>query len=64
MIISLKKLENLYLCLSTLNEISDLSQLDLDHLTNESSNTIGSLIMHIASIEFVHQIIASENRDL
>ncbi|MEX3622781.1 DinB family protein [Viridibacillus arvi] len=48
----------------TLNEISELKQIDLDYLPNNSSNSIGSLLLHIASIEFVHQIISFENRDL
>ncbi|WP_313891833.1 hypothetical protein [Psychrobacillus sp.] len=47
-----------------MNEISGLKQLDLDYLSNDSSNSIGSLLLHIASIEFVHQIISFENRDL
>jgi uncharacterized damage-inducible protein DinB len=49
---------------TTLSEISNLSQLDLDYLEHDSSNTIGSLLLHIASIEFIHQIISFENRDL
>ncbi len=48
----------------TLNEVSNLNQKDLDYLANESSNSIGSLLLHIASIEFVHQVISFENRDL
>ena len=48
----------------TLSEISNLSQSELDYLQNESSNSIGSLLLHIASIEFVHQVISFENRDL
>ncbi|MGN7403628.1 DinB family protein [Cytobacillus praedii] len=48
----------------TLSEISNLSQSDLDYLPNDSSNSIGSLLSHIASIEFVHQVISFEKRDL
>ncbi|WP_411954280.1 DinB family protein [Alkalibacillus sp. S2W] len=48
----------------TLQEIKDLSEKDLDYLVEESSNTIGSLLLHIASIEFVHQVISFENRDI
>ncbi|EEM16622.1 hypothetical protein bpmyx0001_24240 [Bacillus pseudomycoides DSM 12442] len=48
----------------TLSEISNLSQSDLDFLSNGSSNTIGSLLSHIAAIEFVHQVISFEKRDL
>lgn len=48
----------------TLSEISDLSQTELDTLPDDRSNTIAALLLHIASIEFVHQIISNENRDL
>ncbi|MET3695833.1 uncharacterized protein DUF664 [Bacillus oleivorans] len=48
----------------TLQDISNLSQSDLDYLPEGSSNTIGALLLHIASIEFVHQIITFENRDI
>ena len=48
----------------TLSDVSDLSQSDLDYLPDGSSNSIGSLLLHIASIEFVHQIVSNENRDL
>ncbi|WP_404452159.1 DUF664 domain-containing protein [Virgibacillus necropolis] len=48
----------------TLFEISNLNQSNLDYLQNDSSNSIGSLLSHIASIEFVHQVISFENRDL
>ncbi|GIN87184.1 hypothetical protein J6TS2_35700 [Heyndrickxia sporothermodurans] len=48
----------------TINEVSNLSQGDLDYLPNDRSNSIGSLLLHMASIEFVHQIISFEKRDL
>ena len=48
----------------TLQEITDLKEEDLDALPHQSSNTIGALLMHIVSIEFVHQIISFEKRDL
>jgi uncharacterized damage-inducible protein DinB len=48
----------------TLSEISNLNQSDLDYLPNGSSNSIGALLSHIASIEFVHQVISFEKRDL
>jgi uncharacterized damage-inducible protein DinB len=48
----------------TLEEIQDLSEEELDYLVDEGSNSIGSLLLHIASIEFVHQIISFENRDI
>ncbi|RIW37386.1 DUF664 domain-containing protein [Bacillus salacetis] len=48
----------------TLEEIKGLSQKELDFLTDESANSIGTLLLHIASIEFVHQVISFEGRDL
>lgn len=48
----------------TLSEVSDLTELELDYLADHGSNTIGSLLLHITSIEFVHQIISFENRDI
>ncbi|MDV2685656.1 DinB family protein [Alkalihalophilus lindianensis] len=48
----------------TLSEISTLNPRELDYLADGSSNSIGSLLSHIASIEYVHQIISFENRDL
>ncbi len=48
----------------TLEEIKSLSQKDLDYLVEEGSNSIGSLLLHIASIEFVHQVISFEERDI
>jgi hypothetical protein len=48
----------------TLEEIKDLSEGWLDYLTDAGSNSIGSLLLHIASIEYVHQVISFENRDI
>ncbi|MFD1020828.1 DinB family protein [Thalassobacillus hwangdonensis] len=48
----------------TLNEIAELKQAELDHVPNGSGNTIGALLMHIAAIEYVHQVISFERRDL
>ncbi|WP_163100047.1 DinB family protein [Peribacillus alkalitolerans] len=47
-----------------LDDIKNLSQEDLDFLPEGLGNTIGALLMHIASIEFVHQLITFENRDI
>lgn len=47
-----------------LDDIKDLSQADLDFIAFEGANSIGSLLMHIASIDFVHQVITFEKRDL
>ncbi|MGD6802049.1 DinB family protein [Rossellomorea aquimaris] len=48
----------------TLEEIKDLKQEDLDYRVDELSNSIGGLLVHIASIEFVHGIISFQGRDL
>ncbi|CAG9622948.1 DinB family protein [Sutcliffiella rhizosphaerae] len=48
----------------TLEEVKNLREEDLDYLVDRSSNTIGSLLFHIASIELVHQVISFEQRDL
>ncbi|MFP8782714.1 DinB family protein [Planococcus plakortidis] len=48
----------------TLEDLEGLSVEDLDFLADEKSNSIGALLMHMAAIEFVHQVIAFENRDL
>ncbi|WP_017186586.1 DinB family protein [Alkalibacillus haloalkaliphilus] len=48
----------------TLSEISNFKKSDLDYLPNDSSNSIGSLLSHIASIEFVHQVVSFEKRGL
>ena len=48
----------------TLEEIKDLSQEELDFRVDEGANSIGALLLHIASIEFVHQVISFEERDL
>ncbi|MFE8700120.1 DinB family protein [Cytobacillus sp. FJAT-54145] len=47
-----------------LEDIEDLTPEDLDFLPDESSNSIGALLLHIAAIEFVHQVFSFENRDL
>ncbi|QOR67841.1 DinB family protein [Cytobacillus suaedae] len=47
----------------TLEDIKDLSQVELDQLVDEESNSVGALLLHIASIEAVHQVVAFENRD-
>lgn len=48
----------------TISEISMLTQAELDYLPDKGSNTIASLLLHMASIEFVHQIGSFENREL
>ncbi|MBU9674736.1 DinB family protein [Planococcus sp. CP5-4] len=48
----------------TLVDLEGLSTEELDYLADGHSNSIGALLMHMAAIEFVHQVIAFENRDL
>lgn len=48
----------------TIDEISNLTQKELDYLPDASSNSIGALLNHTAAIEFVHQVISFEKRDL
>lgn len=48
----------------TLADVEGLSTEELAHLADGHSNSIGALLMHMAAIEFVHQVIAFENRDL
>ncbi|MBB6451413.1 putative damage-inducible protein DinB [Geomicrobium halophilum] len=45
-------------------ELQDLTQENLDYLIGESSNSIGMLLSHIASIEYVHQVMSFEDRML
>ncbi|MDZ5712754.1 DinB family protein [Jeotgalibacillus haloalkalitolerans] len=47
-----------------LSDIKGLSQSDLDFIAYEGANSIGALLKHIASVEFVHQLITHEDRDL
>ncbi|WP_112181018.1 DinB family protein [Paraliobacillus zengyii] len=48
----------------TIDEVTNLTQKELDYLVDSSSNSIGALLHHIAAIEFVHQVISFEERDL
>lgn len=48
----------------TLNEISGLTQNELDYLPDDCSNSIAALLVHVSSIEFAHQVISNERRDL
>ncbi|MDX8045594.1 DinB family protein [Gracilibacillus sp. S3-1-1] len=48
----------------TLNEIDSLTKQALDFLSDSQANSIGALLSHIAAIEYVHQVISFEKRDL
>jgi uncharacterized damage-inducible protein DinB len=53
-----------YVRVTTLQAVKDLSQAQLDHGQDSSSNSIGALLLHIAAVEFAYQCISFENRDL
>ncbi|MBX0356134.1 DinB family protein [Halobacillus sp. Nhm2S1] len=47
----------------TIQEVADLTQDELDECET-GGNSIGMLLSHMAAIEFVHQIISFDERDL
>lgn len=47
----------------TIQEVAELTDAELD-VYESGGNSIGMLLSHIAAIEYVHQIISFENRDL
>lgn len=47
----------------TKDEIKQFKSKELDYLVQKNDNSIGALLLHIASIEKVHQLISFENRD-
>lgn len=49
--------------LQTLKDIEGLQPDQLDEAGQESGNSIGALLAHIAAIEKVHQLISFEGRD-
>jgi uncharacterized damage-inducible protein DinB len=49
---------------TTLEEVSDLSMGQLDHLHDKESNSIGALLKHIAAVEVVYQTMTFEDRGL
>ncbi|MCA0971999.1 DinB family protein [Halobacillus litoralis] len=48
----------------TLEEVRDLSIDELDEVPEDEGNSIGALLLHMAAIEFVHQLISFEKRDV
>ncbi len=48
----------------TMEELSGISREELDYVDGPGGNTIGSLLMHIAAIERIHQILSFDERDL
>jgi uncharacterized damage-inducible protein DinB len=49
---------------TTLSDVAGLSVKQLDYLHDEDSNSIGALLLHIASVERWYQANTFENRDL
>jgi uncharacterized damage-inducible protein DinB len=49
---------------TTLAAVRALGQPDLDHLHDEASNSLGSLLAHIAAVERYYQVLTFEERDL
>jgi len=49
---------------TTYESVKDLSTLQLDHLDDDDSNSIGALLFHIASIEYFYRTWTFEDRDL
>ncbi|WP_226579551.1 DinB family protein [Halobacillus litoralis] len=47
----------------TIAEVADLTKKELD-TCDAGGNSIGALLSHIAAIEYVHQVISFEERDL
>ncbi|SFK02530.1 DinB family protein [Halobacillus dabanensis] len=47
----------------TITEVAELTQEELDECES-GGNSIGMLLSHIAAIEYVHQVISFEHRDL
>ena len=49
---------------TTLQEASDLTMQQLDHLHDKDSNSIGALLSHIAAVEVAYQAATFENRGM
>lgn len=53
-----------YARITTFDAVNDLSISDLDFLIDDKANTIGMLLLHIASVEYVYHKSTIENRSL
>lgn len=53
-----------YARLVTLHSVKNLSMKELDFLIDEKSNSIGALLLHIASVDYYYQKLSFEDRDL
>lgn len=48
----------------TLHSVNGLTVKELDHIFDDKSNSIGALLLHIASVEYFYQKFTFEERDL
>lgn len=48
----------------TIDSVKDLTPSQLDYLLDEKANSIGALLMHIASTDFFYRILSFEKREL
>ncbi|GAF11472.1 hypothetical protein JCM19046_1401 [Bacillus sp. JCM 19046] len=48
----------------TLKDVENLTIEELDYVPEHGSNSIGALLLHMATVERVHQIITTEHRDI
>ncbi|TDL32691.1 DUF664 domain-containing protein [Jeotgalibacillus sp. S-D1] len=51
-----------YVRLTTLEEVADLTAVELDYRVEGSGNSIGCLLYHMACVEEVYQIMTFDNR--
>ncbi len=48
----------------TLKDVENLTIEELDYVPEHGFNSIGALLLHMATVERVHQIITTEHRDI
>lgn len=53
-----------YARLVTLHSVKDLTVRELDYQLDDKSNSIGALLLHIASTDFYYEKLTFENREL
>ncbi len=52
-----------YARITTLDTVEGMSVSDLDFLIDEKANSIGMLLFHIASVDFIESVYSIENRE-
>jgi uncharacterized damage-inducible protein DinB len=53
-----------YVRATTLQAVRDMTQVQLDHVHDAQSNSIGGLLAHVAAVEVAYQVITFERREL